>query len=60
MLGWAVTFFILAVVSAILGFGELAGTFTWFAELLFFGFVILFVVTIVANLVSGRRTPPPV
>ena len=59
MLSWALTFFILAIVAAIFGFGGLAGTLTWFAELLFFGFLILFIVTLIANAVSGKRTTPP-
>lgn len=59
MLGWAITFFLLAVVSGLLGFGGLAGTFAWAAELVFFAFIILFVVSIVANFVRGRGTNPP-
>lgn len=59
MLSWSLTFFILAIVAAIFGFGGLAGTLTWFAELLFFGFLILFIVTLIANVVSGKRTTPP-
>lgn len=60
MLGWAITFFLLAVVAAIFGFGGLAGTFAWAAELLFAAFVILFIITMIANLLSGKHTSPPV
>jgi uncharacterized membrane protein YtjA (UPF0391 family) len=60
MLGWALTFFLLAVVAAVLGFGGLAGTLAWAAKWLFGAFIVLFVITLIANLVSGRRTPPPV
>ena len=59
MLGWALTFFILAVAAAALGFGGLAGTLAWAAKWLFFAFIILFIVTLVANIIGGRRNPPP-
>lgn len=59
MLGWALTFFILAVVAAALGFGGLAGTLAWAAKWLFLAFIILLIVTLVANIIGGRRTPPP-
>ncbi|TNE66691.1 MAG: DUF1328 domain-containing protein [Alphaproteobacteria bacterium] len=54
MLGWALTFFILAVLAAALGFGGLAGTFAWAAKMLFVAFIILFIIMLIA----GRRTPP--
>ena len=60
MLSWALTFFILAVIAAVFGFGGMAGTFAWAAKMLFAAFVVLFIVTVVANLFSGRRTLPPV
>jgi len=60
MLGWSITFFLLSVVAAILGFGGVAGTLAWAAKWLFAAFLVLFVVTLVANLVSGRRSNPPV
>lgn len=51
MLSWAVTFLIVALIAAVLGFGVIAGTAATIAKLLFFVFLILFVV----SLVSGRR-----
>lgn len=59
MLGWAIIFFLLGVVSGVLGFGGLAGAFTWAAELLFFACVILFVLSLVSNFMSANRTKPP-
>jgi uncharacterized membrane protein YtjA (UPF0391 family) len=53
MLGWAVTFFIVALIAAILGFGGIAGTASWIAQVLFVVFLILFLV----SLISGRRSP---
>jgi len=58
MLNWAVTFFIFALIAAVLGFGGIAGTMVWAAKLAFIAFIILFVVTIVANLFSGKKNRP--
>lgn len=60
MLSYAITFFILAIVAAILGFGGLAGTFVSIAKFLAVLFVVLFVVSVIANMVSGRKTNLPV
>lgn len=56
MLSWALGFFILAVIAAILGFSGLAGTMAGIAQLLFVGFLILFVVAAIAGALRGR--PP--
>jgi uncharacterized membrane protein YtjA (UPF0391 family) len=53
MLGWAITFLVIAIIAAILGFGVVAGTAAWVAKILFVVFLILFVI----SLVSGRRGP---
>lgn len=60
MLSYAITFFVLAIVAAILGFGGLAGTFAAIAKFLAVLFVVLFVVSVIANLISGRKTNLPV
>ncbi len=54
MLSWAITFFILALVAAVLGFGGLAASMAWIAKTLFFIFLVLFVVSMAANAVRGR------
>ncbi|MFC3052986.1 DUF1328 domain-containing protein [Kordiimonas pumila] len=59
MLSWALTFFILAIVAAIFGFGGIAGTLAGAAKLLFLAFIILFIVTLIANVIRGKGTPPP-
>ncbi len=51
MLGWAVTFLIIAIIAAILGFGGIAGGAATIAKVLFVLFLILFVV----SLFMGRR-----
>ena len=60
MLNWAITFFLLAVVAAILGFGGVAGTFVSIAKFLAILFVVLFVASLIFGMVTGRRANPPV
>lgn len=54
MLGWALTFFILAIIAALLGFGDIAGAAASIAQILFFVFLALLVVTFVARALRGR------
>ena len=58
MLNWVVTFFILAVLAALLGFGGLAGTFAEIAKFFAVLFVIVFVISLVYHMATGRRVPP--
>lgn len=51
MLSWAIGFFILAVIAAVLGFGGIAGSAAMIAKVLFVVFLILFVV----SLLRGRK-----
>ncbi|PIW31202.1 MAG: DUF1328 domain-containing protein [Rhodobacterales bacterium CG15_BIG_FIL_POST_REV_8_21_14_020_59_13] len=55
MLGWAILFFLLAVAAAVFGFGGLSATFAGVAQILFVVFVVLFLVSLVVRLMSGRR-----
>lgn len=57
MLSWAVTFLIIAIIAAVFGFGGIAGTATWIAQILVFVFLVLFVVSLLAG--RGRRNRPP-
>ncbi len=60
MLNWVITFFILAIAAAVFGFGGLAGTFADIAKFLALIFVVLFIASLVYNILSGRRITPPV
>jgi len=51
MLNWAVTFFIIAIVAAVLGFTRIAGSAIDIAKILFFVFLVLAVV----SFIFGRR-----
>jgi uncharacterized membrane protein YtjA (UPF0391 family) len=46
-LSWALTFLVIALVSAALGFDGIAGTATSIAKILFFVFLVAFVVSLV-------------
>ena len=54
MLGWALAFFILAIFAAAFGFGGLAGAFAGVAQILFFVFLALLVITFLARALRGR------
>lgn len=53
MLHYAVTFFVIAIIAAVLGFTGIAGTATSIAWILFVGFLILAVL----SFLFGRRSP---
>ena len=57
MLGWAVTFLIVALVAALLGFGGIAGVAVEAAKIIFFVAIVLFAISVVAGLVRGRTVP---
>ena len=53
MLNWAITFLVIALIAAVLGFGGLAGTAIGLAKILFFVFIVLFII----SFLMGRKTP---
>jgi uncharacterized membrane protein YtjA (UPF0391 family) len=57
MLGWALTFLLIAVVAGVLGFGGIASASVGIAQVLFFLFLVIFLVTLLLHLMRGR-TPP--
>jgi uncharacterized membrane protein YtjA (UPF0391 family) len=54
MLSWAITFLVIALIAAALGFGGVAGAATGIAKILFFVFLVLFIVSLVFG---GIRRP---
>jgi uncharacterized membrane protein YtjA (UPF0391 family) len=56
MLGWALTFLILALVAGLLGFFALAGLAATIAKLLLLIFVVLLIVSAFSGALRGR--PP--
>jgi len=57
MLRLAIAFFVVAINAAIFGFGGIAAAATDIAKILFFIFLVLFVLALLAGAVRGR---PPV
>jgi uncharacterized membrane protein YtjA (UPF0391 family) len=53
MLRWALLFLVVALISALFGFTDVAGTSMVAAKILFFVFLVMFVV----SLVMGTREP---
>ncbi len=53
MLSWAITFFVIAIIAAVFGFGGIAAGAVGIAKVLFFLFLIAFVVSLVMHL-RGR------
>lgn len=57
MLRWAAAFFILALIAAVLGFGGIAVASAGIAKILFFIFLVVFAISLIMGLASGRRPP---
>lgn len=55
MLGWALTFLVVALIAGLLGFTSIAGAAMGVAKILFFVFLVLFVVSLVMHMVRGGR-----
>lgn len=58
MLTWALIFFIVAVIAAVFGFGGIAVAAAGIAKILFFVFLALFVIALLANAFRGRAPRP--
>lgn len=55
MLRWALIFLVIGLVAGILGFGGIAGASFAVAKLLFFVFMLIFLVLLIAGLTIARR-----
>ena len=54
MLSWSITFLIIALIAALLGFGGIAGASIELAKIIFFIAIVLFLVSAVVGLARGR------
>ena len=59
MIGWAITFLIVALVAAIFGFGGIAALAVDIARIIFVVAIILFVISAVVALIRGRSPTMP-
>jgi len=57
MLYWALVFFLIALVSALFGFGVIAGASYMIAKVLFVIFLVLFVASLLTGFAGRRRLP---
>jgi uncharacterized membrane protein YtjA (UPF0391 family) len=55
MLGWVVTFLIIGLIAALLGFGGIAGASFGIAKIIFFVAIILFLIAVIFGSIGGRR-----
>ena len=54
MIGWAITFLVVALIAALLGFGGVTGVAMEAAKLIFFLAVALFLISAVFGVLRGR------
>lgn len=54
MLRWSIIFFILAILAAIFGFGDISEAATEIAQFLFFIFIVLLLVSVVIRLIKSK------
>ncbi len=59
MLGWALSFLIVALIAAVLGFGGIAGFAVEIAKVIFVVAIILFVVSAIFGIIRGRSPTLP-
>ena len=59
MFGWVITFLVIGLIAALLGFGGIAGLSFEFAKIIFFVALVLLVISLIFGLVRGRAPPAP-
>ena len=59
MMRWAIIFLVVALVTAVLGFGGIAGLSIEIAKIIFFVAIVLFLISAVVALVRGRTPTVP-
>ena len=55
MLNWALIFLVIALIAAAFGFGGIAAAATGIAKILFFIFIVLFLISLVAGFARRGR-----
>jgi uncharacterized membrane protein YtjA (UPF0391 family) len=59
MLGWALTFLIVAIIAAVLGFGGIAIVSVEIAKIIFYVAIILFLISAILGFARGRSARVP-
>jgi uncharacterized membrane protein YtjA (UPF0391 family) len=57
MLGWVLTFLVVALIAGVLGFGGIAGASIEIAKVIFFIAVVLFLISVIFGAFRGRSSP---
>jgi len=57
MLQYAISFLVIALIAAVLGFGGVAAVSVGLARIVFGVFIVLFLITTVAHLMRGGKAP---
>ncbi len=59
MLRWAIIFFVVAIIAAIFGFGNISAAATDIAKILFYVFLVIFLISLVMHLMGGKGPKLP-
>ena len=59
MISWAITFLVVALIAAVLGFGGIAGTAVSIAKIIFFVAIVLFLISAIVGMMRGRSPTVP-
>jgi uncharacterized membrane protein YtjA (UPF0391 family) len=59
LLYWSLMFLLIAIIAGLFGFGGISASAVGIAQVLFFIFIVLFLVSLLYHLMTGRRPPMP-
>ena len=59
MISWAITFLVVALIAAVLGFGGIAGVAIELAKIVFYVAIVLFLISAVVGIARGRTPTVP-
>lgn len=57
MLQWAISFLVIALIAAVLGFGGIAAVSVDIAKMIFLVFIVLFVIAAAMHVLRGKSPP---
>ena len=57
MLHWAISFLVIALIAAVLGFGGIAAVSVDIAKMIFLVFIVLFVIAAAMHVLRGKAPP---
>lgn len=57
MIYWAVVFLVIAIITGVLGFTQLAAALVGISKILFFAFLVLFILFLVVGIIREKKPP---